>query len=136
MLAEYGGCKMDRISFIEYNGKKIFYVDYSDLSADMLTSFIADVEKQITSQPKNSVLSLSNFENTRFNADTISKFKAMTDVTGEYVKASAVIGIKGLQKIAYDAVMRISKTMAPLFGSKEEAMNWLASRDQLREPVV
>lgn len=52
MLAEYGGCKMDRISFIEYNGKKIFYVDYSDLSADMLTSFIADVEKQITSQPK------------------------------------------------------------------------------------
>ena len=26
---------MDRIS-IEYNGKKIFYVDYSDLSADML----------------------------------------------------------------------------------------------------
>jgi hypothetical protein len=124
-----GGVKMDRIRLLEHKGKKIFYIDYSNLSADMLTSLMEEVIKQITSQPKKSELSLANFENTRFNADTISKFKAMEDKTFDYMKGSAVIGIKGLQKIAYDAVMRVSKNMAPLFSSDKEALDWLVERD-------
>jgi len=119
---------MDRVYFLQNKGKEILYVDYSNLKADEVVDVLKKVNEQLVFRPKNSVLTLTNFEGTRFNSDTLNHFKQQVLETREYVKAGAIIGITGLQKIAYDVVSKFAKLDLTLFGSKEEALDWLNSQ--------
>jgi len=119
---------MDRVYYFQNKGKEILYIDYSNLKADEIVDVLIKAKEQLISKPKNSVLTLTNFEGTRFNSDTLNHFKQQSQETKEYVKAGAVIGITGLQKVAYDVVSKFAKLDLTLFDSKEEALSWLDTK--------
>lgn len=119
---------MERVHFLEHKGKKVLYVDYSGLKANSITEVLDEVKRITNKEPRGSLFMLCNFESMQFNSTTISQFKSFTTEFMEYNKAVALIGIKGLQKIAYEAVSKIIKTKMPIFNTKEEALDWLTNK--------
>jgi hypothetical protein len=113
---------------IEYKGKKIFYMDFSNCDRKKMTDIVEGLKPIIEEQPLNSLLTLVNVTGLIFNADILKAFKEFTEHNKPYVKAGAVIGIKGIQKIAYDAVMKFSERNLPLFETVDEAKEWLSQQ--------
>ncbi|QTA85302.1 STAS domain-containing protein [Desulfonema magnum] len=48
--------------------------------------------------------------------------------TDDSVKAAAVVGIRGLQEILFNGVLRFTKRKMRLFNSIEEAKDWLVKK--------
>ena len=73
----------------------------------------------------NSLVTLTNVTGLRFSMELINIIKDFSTHNQPFVKAAAIVGISGIQKIAYDSVIKITKRNIPLFPSVEEAMDWL-----------
>jgi hypothetical protein len=65
---------------------------------------------------------------TRYNRDVIHALKEFANGNKPFVRAGAVIGIDGLKKIVYDAVMKFTGRNLPAFDDVEEAKDWLVEQ--------
>lgn len=120
---------MARIQFVDYRGKRVLSADYSNLRPEEVMKAIEEAKDVLKKEPAGSVLTLTNVENTFFNTDLLNHFNSfMSNECNTYIKAGAVIGIKGIQKIAYDTIMKFSKTKMPTFEDKQKALDWLVDQ--------
>jgi hypothetical protein len=117
---------MDRIRFISHNGKQLLFLDFSSCKADEALKTISEAKKIIQDQPENSLLILTDVTDGRFNTLVTDAMKEFVAHNKPYVKASAVVGITGLKKIIYDAVLIFSKRNISTFDSVEAAKEWLS----------
>lgn len=123
---------MDRIKIVTHKDKNIIYLDFS--SADMFNNkaevlkLIQEAKEYIGKQSPNSQLTLTDATDLRFNMELIDILKGFTHHNKPFVKAGAIVGVKGLQKVAYDTVMKFTKRNIPIFSTAEEAMDWLAEQ--------
>lgn len=60
--------------------------------------------------------------------ELVNTLKEFTTHNQPFVKAAAIVGVTGLQKIAYDTVIRFTKRNIPILPSVEEAMDWLVEQ--------
>jgi len=119
---------MNRTQFIDYQGKKIFYIDFSNLKTfEEIKALTLEAQKYIHSQPPLSVITLSTVENTHFNTEIKDMFTEYIKSNKPYVKTSAVIGISGLKMIMYNGMMKISGRDTRAFSDMEQAKSFLAS---------
>lgn len=119
---------MERVRFILYKGKKILYKDFSNCTVDETLEVIKEVKKVIASQPKESVLTLTNVSNARYNLNIINKLKQLLIDNKNFVKKGAVIGLGSRQKIMYNTLMTASHRHLPVFPNEEEAKRWLIEK--------
>jgi hypothetical protein len=117
---------------MEHKGKNILYLDFS--YGDMLNkkqevlNLIEEAKAFVAKQAPNSLLTLTNATELRFSMELVNAFKELTAHNQPFVKAAAIVGITGLQKISYDTVMKFTKRNIPIFPSVEEALDWLAEQ--------
>lgn len=123
---------MKQVQYIEYKGKKILEMDFQNFifkDISTIKEIMDEAKRLIISQPEGSVLTLTNVTGLRFSPEMIALFDQFTEHNKPYVKNGAVVGIVGLQKLAYNAVMRFSGRNLPIFKEREEALEWLAQQD-------
>ena len=123
---------MGQVQFIEYKGKKIVEMDFQNFifkDISTIKEIMDEAKRLIVSQPEGSVLTLTNVTGLRFSPEMISLFDDFTEHNKTYVKNGAVVGIIGLQKLAYNAVMRFSGRNLPIFKAREEALEWLIQQN-------
>ncbi len=116
---------------IEYKGKQIVEMDFQDYSykdLETIKQIAEEGKKLVSSQPLNSVITLTNVVGLKFSAEIMDIFKELTTQDKPYVKYGAIIGIIGLQKVAYEVVMKVSGRRIPTFDSREKALEWLAEQ--------
>jgi hypothetical protein len=114
-----------RIQIIDYKGKEIIYLDFSDCNVNEVFEIIEMAKKIIRAQPLNSVLTLTNVSGTKYNREVIQVMKEFANDNKPFVKAGAVVGIDGLKKVVYDAITRFSERNLPAFDDNEKAKDWL-----------
>ena len=119
---------VQRVKFINHLGKDIMHLDFSDASIEELLAAIAEGTRVIASRPASSVLTLTDVTNARFNDDVSQKLKEFTTHNKPYVRAAAVIGVHGLKKIIFEAVMIFSRRKLHAFDTIELAKDWLAKQ--------
>ncbi len=117
----------ERVRFIQHEGKDILLLDFSGCMADEVLVMIDKAKDVISSQPEKSLLTLADVTDARFNERVSQDMKEFTAHNKPYVKASAVVGITGLKRIIFDAVMRFSGRKISAFDNIEEAKTWLAA---------
>ena len=100
-------------------------LDFSHCSADEVINIIDEAIGVIRSQPESSLLIVTNVAGAKYDRQVIEKFKEFTSGNKPYVRASAIVGLEGLQKVVYNAVILFSKRIFPLFDDIEEAKDWL-----------
>ncbi len=119
---------MERVQFIRHNGAEILFLDFSECKAGDVLLVIDKATPVITARPEKSLFTLSDVTNARFDDTVTHRMKEFTAHNKPFVKAAAVVGITGLKKILFEAVMMFSKRKIHAFETIEQAKDWLAAQ--------
>ena len=114
-----------RVQFLNHLSKRVLFIDYSHGGAAMMTAVAEEGHRMIAREPLNSVLTLSDVSGAAFDQESVEVLKAKVAASAPYVKRAAVIGITGLQRLIYEAVLMFSKRTIRLFSSRQEALDYL-----------
>lgn len=118
---------MERVKFIQHSGRDILLLDFSECSAGDACSVIDQAIPVIKTRQPDSLLTLTDVTNMRFDDKLSQKMKEFTAHNKPYVRAAAVVGVTGLKKILFDAVMIFSKRKFHAFEDREKAKTWLTA---------
>ena len=116
---------MKRVKFIIHKWRQILLLDISHCCLDEAIKTIDEAEEVIRSQPEASLLILTDVTDAVYDLEFIEKLKEFADGNKPYVRASAVVGLDGLQKVVYNAVALFSRRTFPVFDDIEKAKDWL-----------
>jgi hypothetical protein len=120
---------MDRTQLLDYKGKKILFIDFSNLkSIEEIREITQDAQKYIHAQPPMSVFTLTSVEETHFNSEIKEMFTDYIKSNKPFVKASAITGVTGLKLVMYNGMMKISGRDTRAFPSLEQAKAWLTAQ--------
>ena len=117
----------DRIRFITYQGKQILLVDLSNCSAAEVEKVIRKLPELVTTRPRDSVLILTDFTRASFDEEAVRVMKETAVFDKPYVKKSAWVGAESLPEGFSKTMRGFSRREFPVFGTREEALGWLAS---------
>jgi hypothetical protein len=122
----------DRIRFVEHGGKKILLADISHCTPREVETLALLVPSYVTSEPRGSVLLLADFTGAEFDRIAIDRLKEAAVFDRPHLKRSAWVGIESLPKVFYEHIKNFSQRDLPAFKTREEAMDWLVSDQELR----
>ena len=110
-----------------WKGSRVMYCDFSNFKSDVaaLREEVEAVDREITREPKESVLLLIDMRNTVASGQAVDLFKESAKLTTPYVRKQAVIGVSGFKRFLADVVARFSGQGMRLFDSEAEAMDWV-----------
>jgi hypothetical protein len=113
--------------WMEHNGKKIFYQDFSDnfFNDQSVKQELEEVQAIVLSQPEDSILVLSNFTNTEITTNLMSILNESSKLTKPHVKKTAVLGVTGIKRTLGDLLSKITGQSLMYFSTETEAMEWL-----------
>jgi len=110
---------------VKHKEKEIVVIDFSGSDFEDVIKAIETAKCLIRTRPKNSVLTLTDATQARFTPAVTRVLKDFVRDNAPYVKAGAVVGLTGIVKTIYDAVIRYSGRDLPTFPDREAAMEWL-----------
>ena len=116
---------MDRVRFITHQGKHILFVDLTNCAAEEIIELLTEVQRIVTAQPRDSVLTLSDLTGAQFSRAAFSRMKEVAVFDRPYVKRAALVGAESLPKVFYEALKTFSRREFHRFETREEAMDWL-----------
>lgn len=123
---------MERIRKEAYKGKEIVIFDYTGLNTikdvNTIIEILDSIYPTLAGYQEKTALTITNVEGTFFNRDVLVKFKDAQAKINKILKKGAVVGIHGLQKIAFDAItaVAVNDIRFKIFNTEEAAKEWLA----------
>jgi hypothetical protein len=127
--ASVEGTAREKIKFIHHKGKQILYIDFSNCSPQEMLSHMQQAQRLISTQPKNSVFTLTDVTNAHYDRKVSAALKEYTNANKPFVKAAAVVGISGLKEVILNAIIFFTRRSFSLFENLEDAKEWLAARE-------
>ncbi len=116
---------MGSISIITHKGLKMVFTDLSDCNAEEAAQVFLDCKKVIQSQEKDSVYSLVNIENIRYNSELVKTIKEVVKSNKPWVKAASIHGLSALTQIMFKSVILFTGRDIYPVNSLEEGKEWL-----------
>lgn len=111
-----------------HKGKRVLLIDFSHSGIDQISQTIAQAKPLIAREPQQSVLSLVDTTGSSFDIKISQALQEFSAHNKPYMKMSALVGVEGLQKVIYFAVLTFTKRKnLVLKTSREEALDWLVS---------
>ncbi|MGB8984826.1 MAG: STAS/SEC14 domain-containing protein [Anaerolineales bacterium] len=116
-----------RSEWIEHNGKKIFYQNFSKnfYNSAAVKDELAEVQEVVVSQPLDSVLVLSDFRDTNVGSDLLSMMNTASAATKAHVRKTAVLGVTGMKRKLADLLTALTGQQLKYFDDMEKAKEWL-----------
>lgn len=113
---------------LNYKGKNILCLDVAGLKLKDKLEFQKHVEnakEQIRKSPPKSLLIITNVTDTGFDTQVAAIMGEYADHNTPYIKASALVGIAGVQKVVLAAIKAMIGRDFYLADTMEEAQEWL-----------
>jgi hypothetical protein len=121
---------MARTKQLNHKGREIFHMDFSNLNnMEDINGVINEGVRYIRSKPMNSLYCLTNISGMHFSNEIKEQFQTFVKGNKPFIKASAVVGLSGLQQILYNGIMRITGRDIKSFNTMDEAKDWLVSKN-------
>ena len=121
---------MDRVRFINYQGKQILFIDLTNCSAEEVIKRLTEVQCMVTAQPRESVLTLGDFTGAQFSRAAVTRMKEVAVFDRPYVKRAALVGAESLPQVFYQALKSFSQREFLRFETREEALDWLVREEE------
>ena len=115
----------ERIQFITHQRKQILLVDLSNCPAVELEKTVRALPEVVSTQPRGSVLILSDFTGASFNEDAIRTMKETAVFDKPYIKKSAWVGTERLPRALSEELRKFSRRDFPSFETRDDALTWL-----------
>ncbi|PKL91082.1 MAG: hypothetical protein CVV21_09825 [Candidatus Goldiibacteriota bacterium HGW-Goldbacteria-1] len=114
-------------SIINHKGKKIVHMDFSNSNQEEVMSTMKQAEALIRNQPPESVLGLLDISGSMYNKEIAAAFKDFAAGNKPFIKMTAVVGLEGIKKVLYDAVLMFTRRKNLVaMDSLEKAKDFLA----------
>ncbi len=114
--------------WITHKGERLFYSNYSNFGDDLdaLAEEVRAADSVVCDQPKDSARVIVDVRGTTGTREAMDVFKQSSKRTQAHIHKMALLGISGVRKVLYQAVMRFSgqKNSKP-FDDIEAAKEWL-----------
>jgi hypothetical protein len=120
---------MDYVRFVTHQGKQILFIDLTNCTAEKVIERLPEVQRIVTAQPRNSVLTLSDLTGVQFNRAAITRMKEVAVFDRPYVKRAALVGTQSLPKVFYQGLKTFSQREFSRFNTREAAMDWLVREE-------
>jgi hypothetical protein len=121
---------MERIRPVTHKGKEILVVDVSNSrGAGTSIDILAKAREQIDCRAPGSLRLLTDVTNTHYDAGGAEAMKAYSKGNTPYVKASAVIGVAGIKRVLFNAVVKLTGRHIATFDTVEAGLDWLAQQE-------
>lgn len=116
-----------RSQWIEFKGKKIFYQDFSKLfyNSAAVKAELLEVQEIVKSQPKDSVLVLTDLRDTTVGSDLIPAMNKSSTETKDHVHKTAVLGVTGVKRKLADLLTALTGQQLKYFDDIDAAKLWL-----------
>lgn len=118
--------EVERVRFIRHKGKNILLLDFSGCTAEEVLILIEEGKKVIRSHPEQSLLTLTNVKDARYDSRVVTAMKEFAAHNKPYVRKGSVVGISVLQKVVFDAITRFSGRDLQSFNDLVKAKDYLA----------
>jgi hypothetical protein len=113
------------IRFIDHQGKRILFVDFSNRRADEVEKIARLVPEVAELEPRNSILLLADFTEAVFDENTIRALKEAAVFDKPYVKKSALLGTDSFPRSLHKDMTNYSRRSFSTFETRDEALAWL-----------
>jgi hypothetical protein len=120
---------MNRVRFMTHQGQKILFIDETNCSAEEVIELLTEVQRVVTAQPRNSVLTLTDLTGAEFSRAAITRMKEVAVFDRPYVKRAVLVGAHSLPKVFYEALKAFSQREFHRFETREKAMDWLVREE-------
>ncbi|MCJ7771920.1 MAG: hypothetical protein MUP22_02180 [Desulfobacterales bacterium] len=117
----------NRISWIDYKGKKILFTDYSNATPDEMITTVKESVSVSATQEKKSLLQIVDVTDVKYDRNSWQIMRQGAKDAEPYSKASAVLGVDAAKKFFLTVAKMVSKRNIKAFDSVEEAKDWLVS---------
>ncbi len=117
-----------RVMFIRHNNKEILFINLAKCSEDEFKTEFEKAREIISQQPPHSLLTLTDFTDIKYNREMVMFLREVAAYNKPFVKAAAVVGVTGMEKIIYDAVIKLTRRKIELFNTLEAAKDWLVEQ--------
>jgi hypothetical protein len=115
----------ERIRLIDHQGKQVLLVDLSNCSAVEVEKIARAVPEFVTTQPRGSVLILSDFTGASFDEEAVRAMKESAVFDKPYIKKSAWVGAESFSEAFRDDLRSFSRREFPTFKNRQEALDSL-----------
>ena len=113
---------------LNYKGKNIFCMDVAGLKLKDKQEFqnlVEFAEEQIRKHSHKSLLLITNVTDTGFDTEVSAIMGEYAVHNTQYIKASALVGVSGVQKVVLAAIKFLTGRNFYLTDTVEEAQEWL-----------
>jgi hypothetical protein len=113
------------VKYIQYKGKTILYVDYTNTTGDQAITTLHAEEKEVRTW-KEPGLVLNDFRNAKATSEFMAEAKRLgKELFSKMEKKTAAIGITGIQSVLLKAYNTFASDKIVPFDTEEEAKEWL-----------
>ncbi len=119
---------MSRVGIIEHKGKKILEVDLSKCNPQETICVINEATGLIKTQPRNSVLLITDVTDAVQNKDSVAAIKDFVLSNVPYVRASAVVGVDESKQPVLATVRFLTLHEIKQAMNHEEARDYLVNK--------
>jgi hypothetical protein len=115
--------------FFEHDGHRILRFDFARIAAgEEALAAIAEAKASVSGQAPGSLLVLTDVTGSRFDATILAAIRDLMQTNAPYIRASAVVGLSGLQRVVYSSLVRLTRRNVRAFDDEAAALDWLASQ--------
>jgi hypothetical protein len=116
------------VSWINYKGKKILFVDYNGANSEKELLNILYEEIEILKDETQRQFILVNIGNSYSTEKYRQEVNRLTkEVVRHKTEKSAIIGMVGIKKLIFGAMIKLSDGHVKLFDNEEDAKKWIVS---------
>lgn len=112
--------------FITHAGKRLYFIDAEGCSVPEILRLADQVERDVRSQPRASVLTLTHVKDVALDHRVTERLRTLTDGNRPFVKASAISGLSLAQRIVFNTVRILARRDFKVFDRPEDAKDFLA----------
>lgn len=120
---------MERVQWIEHKGKKILYMNLSDVAPndyDLVVQTVQKTRAAIDREPAQSVHLMTDLSSSRYDARFVEIAKDFMRKNKQNVFASAIVGARALVVTAIYAMNALTGRQVKCFDDIEKAKEWLS----------
>jgi hypothetical protein len=118
---------MERLRFVTHRDQRVFLLDFTNCTPEEIAAISDQVPAVVTREPSGSVLVVADFSGAEFDRDAVEHIKIATAFDRAHVKRAAWVLTENLPKVLYDSVRQFSAREFTVFGTREEALDYVVS---------
>jgi hypothetical protein len=122
---------MNGASFVEYKGKQIYYVDYSNIKTnEEFLSIISQTNafrEKVKASGKKDLLMLVDISGSYVYGEVLDAIQKSGKITKQLTAREAIVGVTGGKKILLKIVQTVTNMNFRVFDTVNEAKDWLVS---------